>query len=1151
MDQNGHFSKKRDFKARTRKQSDWLSDLNDVGPVELIENDQRPTFLLDIDSHGSFGATDARLVYSNDSLKNIPDLLEQVQSLYNPVEGNHDPASTIFAQWAVKPATSHPTRSGSSCKSFLRFIWTIVTVRHRWNIVSGMSIDAIDDLQNDDSNATYSSSPKPKYLDGVAKSSDSEKKVGKQLDWTLLGSCFETTSHIEWVRNFDWGSTPLGDMRAWSDQLRLTVNMAMSDPSPVAMYWGQDMTLIYNEAFIPIFRTKHPWSLGRTFAEVYVDVAIDFKDFYDSLWGNGLERGRATAADDERYVMVTHNARLEEVFFSYTVLPVLGGSGCVEGFYVAFKDVTRTVVATRRASALRAAADANANAKDPEALWRNLVEAVSSNENDMVSIFAYSTRSLWRGASNPSAKATAASVLEAFSTVPVDDRGVPCAHDLFRKDVHFMAAFYEALRTGMPQKYDMNDATLAQALMDPAKPLKNRDLPRELALCPTDPHLSSQGILVLAINPFRPYDVDYEAFVANVAREMSTSLAVSDRAQFAEQAIVESELRFSQMTATSPAAHFEVNLEGQILYVNDRWHSITGMPRPGHEIPAMSWLQLVYEPDIPVIEREWAHLQEGKPVSFEIRLKKNWQAINPFSGETLELEHTWVLAMASQHATKIGPTIMGCLVDINRQKWAEDFHKRKTEEAIEMKHQQERFIDMTSHEMRNPLSAIFQCSDSIISTLEEAMKETANGDANKAISRSAGSNLSESFKSCIEAAQTISLCAQHQKRIADDVLMLSKMDANMIEVTPMDSNPKQLLESGLSIFASELRANDTHMVFHIDQSYKNLGVDWVRLDPSRLLQILINLTTNALKFTIPEMDERRIIVSLGASTAPPLHLSSDDARFTYLPRSGDIIDPTSRPEWGSGAPIYIHVSVQDTGRGISENELKELFMRFKQASPRTHVQYGGSGLGLHIARQLTEMQAGQIGVTSERGKGSTFSFYIKAKRCNPTDIPLPAPRASSGTLTRQVGSTKALNLAAQQSRSYPTSRESTPVREPRKVNVLIVEDNLVNQRVLSKQLQNLGWNVSVANHGLEALEALKETVFWAPTSSSGRSKPLDLVLMDIEMPIMDGLSATKEIRKLQAEGTINGHVPIMAVSANARSEQIAKATAAGIVGYIV
>lgn len=136
----------------------------------------------------------------------------------------------------------------------------------------------------------------------------------------------------------------------------------------------------------------------------------------------------------------------------------------------------------------------------------------------------------------------------------------------------------------------------------------------------------------------------------------------------------------------------------------------------------------------------------------------------------------------------------------------------------------------------------------------------------------------------------------------------------------------------------------------------------------------------------------------------------------------------------------------------------------------------------------------------------------------------------------------------QELQSSQISNLPPPGRETPELNILIVEDNLVNQKVLSKQLQKLGWNVSVANHGLEALEVLKQTVFWNPIPPTKEgTKPLDLILMDIEMPLMDGLTATREIRRLQAEGMLNGHVPIIAVSANARSEQISQATAAGMV----
>ena len=1148
MDEDGHVFKKRDLRAKARRMPDSLSDFYELGIVDLLENDERPTFLLDIGARGSFDGSDAPLVYFNDSLKSTSDVLEQIKLLYSPVDGIHDLPSKAFRKWTLrtpKAVDTHLTRSRSACKLFLQFIWTTVTVRGRWILVSGIPIAIMDDLQNDDSDTIVPASTTLDGIHGDAQNFDFQGTAGKRLDWTLPGSCFETNSHIKWVRDFDWSSTPLSDMKKWPDQLRLAVNLVMSDPSPAVIYWGQELTTIYNEAYISTFKAKHPWALGRPFCEVYSDIAIEFKDFHDSVWEQGRERGRATSADEQRFVMVMDSKCPEETFFSYTVLPVLGPMASVGGFYATFKDVTRTVLATRRASTLRAVIDANANGMDPELFWRKLVDALSFNESDVVSVLAYSVRGMRRHeASITTANSAKTTVLEAFSTVPMDDRGVPRAHNLLEKNVDLAAIIDEVLRTGLTRTYNLNDLILAESFVRPGLQLSNKTIPKQLAFCSTDPHLSSQGILAIALNPLRPYDTDYQHFLENMAREISSALAAFDRARFAAQAILESESRFSQMTATSPAAHFEINLEGQLLYVNDRWHSITGMPRPGHEIPAMSWLQLIHEPDLPVTEVEWGKLQEGKSVSFEVRMKKEWQAINPFSGETLNLEYTWVLAMASQHTTKNGPTIMGCLVDINRQKWAEDFHKRKTQEAIELKHQQERFIDMTSHEMRNPLSAIFQCADSIVSLLEDSVERMADG---LGTDRAGGVTSSEPLKNCIEAAQTILLCAQHQKRIVDDVLVFSKMDANMIEITPVDSNPKRLLESGLSIFASELRANDTRMEFRVDESYEQLRVDRVRLDPSRLLQILINLTTNALKFTISEMKERRIVVSLGASTMPSSYLASDDVGFTYLPRSMDNVDPTMGPEWGSGDPIYLHFSVQDTGRGINEAEMKQLFMRFQQASPRTHVEYGGSGLGLHIARKLTEMQGGQIGVSSERGKGSTFSFYIKARRCNPADISQPAPQAAALSFPEESGSPNVLIPAAQQSRSLHRLRESASVHGLQKLNILIVEDNVVNQKVLRKQLQSLGWNVWVANHGLEALEALKQTIFWSlPGLSDGRQR-LDLVLMDIEMPTMDGLTTTKVIRKLQDDGKIKGHVPIIAVSANARAEQIASATAAGMV----
>lgn len=111
--------------------------------------------------------------------------------------------------------------------------------------------------------------------------------------------------------------------------------------------------------------------------------------------------------------------------------------------------------------------------------------------------------------------------------------------------------------------------------------------------------------------------------------------------------------------------------------------------------------------------------------------------------------------------------------------------------------------------------------------------------------------------------------------------------------------------------------------------------------------------------------------------------------------------------------------------------------------------------------------------------------------------------------------------------------------------VLIVEDNLVNQRVLAKQLRNIGMNVAVANHGVEALDYLRQTRYCIPDEGSS-AEDLSLILMDWEMPVMDGLTCVREIRKLQSLGIVKGHIPVIAVTANVRSEQVAEALEAGM-----
>jgi signal transduction histidine kinase/CheY-like chemotaxis protein len=499
-------------------------------------------------------------------------------------------------------------------------------------------------------------------------------------------------------------------------------------------------------------------------------------------------------------------------------------------------------------------------------------------------------------------------------------------------------------------------------------------------------------------------------------------------------------------------------------------------------------------------------------------------------------------------------------------KWAEGVQIRRLAEAEEIRRQQNNFIDITSHEMRNPLSAIIQCADGISSSLSEYQAEAT----------SQTTEMAEAIMSSIDNADTILLCAQHQKSVVDDILTLSKLDSDLLHITPVTTEPVEVVRQALKMFDCELQANDIKMEFHIDESLRELQVDRVMLDSSRLLQILINLLTNAIKFT-KGAARRSIFVSIFAYLTPP---SDSDDIFDYIPTKTTRSEITLGKEWGSGEVIYLRFEVRDTGCGLTPDEKKLLFMRFSQASPRTHVQYGGSGLGLFISRQLTELHGGKIGVASKAGVGSTFAFYVQSRKSDSdTDMTMTNTQLQSSlqaTVQRaksvrkslkagpisnllhvtvstpaSAGTSPAASAPAPSpvvSNSLSKSKLTTTTSSPSSYHILIVEDNLVNQKVLATQIRKQGCTVYVANHGGEALALLKESRFYKGRKYDG--KELSVILMDLEMPVMDGLTCVRRIREMQAEGEMLGHVPIIAVTANARGEQIAAAKDSGMVSPI-
>ncbi|KAL8671189.1 MAG: hypothetical protein Q9168_004306 [Polycauliona sp. 1 TL-2023] len=968
------------------------------------------------------------------------------------------------------------------------------------------------------------------------------------FDWTRLPVTPALPPHIQFARSIDWAATSLGPIEGWSSELRSMCNLIMASPHPSAMYWGEDLVAIYNEAYILLAGEKHPSLMGQSYKTAWGEIWSEVEDVFDSA----VSTGQATMKDDDGLFIQRSGAPgyLEETYFSWSIIPIVGSDGSVVGLFNPAFEKTRRKVAERRMLTLREVGEKTAAARDLSSFWQNLLEALAWNTYDAPFVMIYSV------ADDPDGDASSIGsglgvkncTLECTLGVPEGHQAAPAHIDLRTGDHFWGQVFREAMKNRKPLVLQTDNGSLNAELLEGIQWRGFGDECRAAVCCPI--HLTSGesilGFLLLGLNPRRPYDDDYSLFVQLLCRQLSTSvasvvlfeeeiargqraaqLAALDRNELSEQLAiqtqqaVESETKFTRMAEFAPVGIFIADEKGHYTYCNDTFYKITRIPK-GYPSTA-DWMDYIKEEDKTMVKNLWFDLVNNTtPFSKEFRFKAAWEDPNGNKSDT------WVIASAFPEKDGDGrlKVIFGSITNISQQKWAEHLEKRKMEEAVEMKRQQENFIDITSHEMRNPLSAILQCSDEIATTLSGYRSRE------KPVTKALGTLLDSN----IDAAQTIALCAQHQKRIVDDILTLSKLDSALLLVTPCDVMPVSVVQRALKMFDGEVQTAKIKLDFKIDDSLRQLDVQWVRLDPSRLLQVLINLTTNAIKFTSTQA-RKTITVTLAASLQWPSE-SSKLSQVSYIPCRAKRKDLTEGADWGTGEKCYLYFEVKDTGRGLSKDETRLLFHRFSQASPRTHVQYGGSGLGLFISRELVELQGGQIGVASEAGKGSTFAFYITSRRST-------APQEALGQLssigTRQeVLSEPPPPQPLETSKSAPSSLSSPKPG----LKVLIVEDNLVNQRVLQRQLRNIGCTVVVANHGRECLSRLQESNFWQGHTKDALD--LGVILMDLEMPIMDGLTCAREIRRLQRTGEIIRHVPIIAVTANARSEQIETALASGM-----
>lgn len=509
-------------------------------------------------------------------------------------------------------------------------------------------------------------------------------------------------------------------------------------------------------------------------------------------------------------------------------------------------------------------------------------------------------------------------------------------------------------------------------------------------------------------------------------------------------ALRESEALFSALANATEAAIWQCDADGRVNFVNQTWKDITGLTL--EDAQQGKWEAILHPDDV---DRYMQTSVKGRDrrLSYE----------NEFRARVANGDYRWFFEKVAPRYDESGTFagVIGTSVDVTELKTTQqrliEVNERLENEIVkaqELQHEAEmagraksRFMANMSHEIRTPMNGVIGMSSLLVdSDLSPRQKHYAE------VIRDSGELLMS---------------------IINDILDLSKIESGTIELVQDSFHLKSLVDSVANLIKFKAEEKQLQVRCEVSDDVPPM----IHVDGLRLQQVLLNLASNAVKFT--EKGEVVIKVTLFGE-------SHDQIRF----------------------------SVIDTGIGIPDDRLQSVFEEFIQADSNITRRYGGTGLGLAISQRLIELMNGTIKVRSEVGKGSEFWF----------SIPVKPSEGAEKSGARDLG-------------SGANSNEL-----PKGLRVLLVEDNEINAMVAGEMLKLQGASVVHASDGQAAIDLLRQDAF-------------DVVLMDVQMPVMDGLTASRKIRSGEA-AVLNPDVPIVALTANAMQEDRDECKAAGMSDYL-
>ncbi len=502
---------------------------------------------------------------------------------------------------------------------------------------------------------------------------------------------------------------------------------------------------------------------------------------------------------------------------------------------------------------------------------------------------------------------------------------------------------------------------------------------------------------------------------------VTRTVAIAIEQSRAEQEVRESEERFRGTFENAAVGIAHVDVAGRFLRVNEKLCDIVGYTR--EELLAKTFQDITYSDDLEADLEQFMRLMRGDVPS----LSRDKRYVRK-DGSIV-----WVAVSVSLQRDAAGRPLYTISVtrDISHRKRLETEFRHAREVAEAANQAKDEFLANVSHEIRTPMNAILGMTDLVLDT-----------------------PLTEDQWQCLK---TVKSAADNLLGIINDLLDFSKIQAGKLELAPADFGLRAAVGDTVRALAMRAHSKGLELVCHVQPDVPDALVG----DAGRLRQILLNLVSNAVKFT----DQGEVVVGVSLD------------KETW--RQGDK-ETESDTAPVSLSPCLLVFEVRDTGIGIPKDKQERVFRAFEQEDTSTTRKYGGTGLGLTIASRLVALMDGKITVDSAPGRGSTFAFTARFGLQPPVRERTEAPGA------------------------YATRLAPAPVML-RDLPVLIVDDNATNRHILEEWLRAWQMKPAAVGDGRAALDALSR--------GAACGRPYALVLLDARMPDTDGLALAAQVRK--------------------------------------